>query len=335
MVAGTKTIEQLKLRIMSQQIKFILNTQVIAIDRAQKQIITSDNSKLLYKQLIIATGVRPKLPSISSMRTNGVFTFHTLEDALAIHAWLQNKKVRSAVIIGGGLTGIECADMLHRFGIAVTIVEQQERILNNQLPAVGAQFLAAHMQTLGITLLYKRTVREIIETDVVLDDGQKINADLIIIATGVQPNSEIAHEAGLACHNRHILVNTHMQTPDPDVYAVGDVVAIQDRDIITMPMYTWADAVQKGAIAAHTITDRQPPTRIKSIVHSSFFGLQFQAFGTAIVADTIVEKVKPDEYMQLTYKDNIPVTGYYLGNSFENSAQLRRMIFQPIALTHR
>lgn len=337
-IAGIKSIEQILLRIMSKNVQFLLNTKVIAINRTKKSIITSDNSEILYQKLIIATGVRPKIPLITGMQTPGVFQFHTLHDAVALRAWIQTKKVQRAVIVGGGLTGIECADMLHRFGSAVTIVEQQEHILSHQLSANGAKFLAERMRALGITILYTRTVCEIIGTKavtaVLLDDGQKIAADLVIMATGVQPNSEIAQHAGLACHHRYILVNTHMQTSDPAIYAAGDVVAIQDQTI-TMPTYTWADAVQQGSIAAHAVINTQPPNRIKTIIHSSFFGLQYQVFGAGIAGDTNVEKINNDEYVRIGYKDTIPVNGYYLGNSFENIVLLRQAILQPIVLNHR
>lgn len=336
-IAKAKTSKDIALRVHRQNICFDLNKKIIKLCSEKKLLISSDNSKILYQKLLITTGARPHLPIINNsldyLTIPGVFTFHTLTDVEVIEQWIHYHTVHRAIIIGGGLTAIECADALHKRGITVTIIEKNQQLLSRHLTALGATFIMEQLRICNVNVLLDTTITQIIGTQtaisaVRLSNGEIIPADMVIIATGTVPNSEFAQAAGLAYNNNYIIVNDTMQTSDEAIFAAGDVVMVKDRITGTLvPSSTWADAVQQGMVAAQAMkgnTVTYPGTF--SLITSDFFGLKFAAIGKVDSWQNIQEKKTETEYIGLSCNKEIPFAVQYVGPQLETIADVRRSI---------
>ena len=214
--------------------------EVLSVHPERKAIIVRDLTtgqefEAQYDALILAPGARPVVPPLPGIDNPRLMTLRTVEDTLRIRQYLEEKKPRSAVLVGGGFIGVELAENLRHAGLDVTIVDMQPQLLS-QFDADMAAFLHAEMRAQGVQLLLGRGVQGF-ENDgegirVLLDQGEPIRAELVVLAIGVAPDSSLAREAGLEMGLRgSILVNDRMQTSAPDVYAVGD--AVQVRNFVT------------------------------------------------------------------------------------------------------
>lgn len=183
-----------------------------------------------YDKLLLAPGAHPTRPEVPGLDSQRLFTLRTVEDTLAIRAFVEREKPRTAVLAGGGFIGLELAENLAEMGVQVTIVQRQPQVMA-PLDYDMATFLHAHLRQKGITLRLGAAVagfRQAGETITTLvEGGEDLPADLAILAVGVTPESALAKAAGLTLGARgSIAVNDRMQTSDPDIYAVGDAVEI-------------------------------------------------------------------------------------------------------------
>lgn len=183
-----------------------------------------------YDKLLLAPGAHPTRPEVPGLDSQRLFTLRTVEDTLAIRAFVEREKPRTAVLAGGGFIGLELAENLAEMGVQVTIVQRPPQVMA-PLDYDMATFLHAHLRQKGITLRLGAAVagfRQAGETITTLvEGGEDLPADLAILAVGVTPESALAKAAGLTLGARgSIAVNDRMQTSDPDIYAVGDAVEI-------------------------------------------------------------------------------------------------------------
>src|SRR3990170_3378326 len=213
-------------------IELHLNATVSRIDLSGKSVITESGAPYPFDKLLIATGSIPFIPPIRGIQTDGVlipgvFTFRNIEDTQSMIQHAQ--KSRKAIVIGGGLLGIEAASGLIRQGLDVTIVHLVDRLMEMQVDAAGSEILRKEVSRLGIRVVLGSCADEVITTGnghleaLHFTDGSVREADMIVIATGIRPNVQLAKDAGLSV-NRGILVNDAMQTSHPDIYAVGECV---------------------------------------------------------------------------------------------------------------
>jgi NADPH-dependent 2,4-dienoyl-CoA reductase/sulfur reductase-like enzyme/rhodanese-related sulfurtransferase len=212
-------------------------TRVLAINRGIKTI-TAENvtskiqEEIPYDKLVIATGSRPNELPIKGQTYKGVFTVGNLHSAIEIQKWLAKDGINRAVVIGGGAIGIEMAEGIEdMWGLETSIVEYMPQLLPNIIDWPFAEMLKHHLQEHNITVYTGEAVTSIEgdqegQVKTVLTDKRKLAADLIIMATGVRPRDRLAKDAGLLVSPRGgIIVNSRMQTSDPDIYAAGDCVA--------------------------------------------------------------------------------------------------------------
>lgn len=210
-------------------------TEAVAIDRAAKTVLlrnlkTGQESEESYDRLLLSPGadaVRPKLPGIESRR---VFTLRNIPDLDRIMAHLDGEKPRRAVVIGGGYIGIEMAENLHERGLFTTLVEGAEHILAPFDPEMAA-IVHSHLRDKHIELYLADKIEHFEDkadhTVVFLASGKRIQADIVVLAIGVRPETTLARSAGLELGKTGgIKVNSHLQTSDPDIYAVGDAVEV-------------------------------------------------------------------------------------------------------------
>lgn len=216
-------------------------TEATAIERKDHKVIcknldTGETEDIKYDKLIIATGSTPRIPPIPGKDLDGITTLQSMQDADFLHKICADKEVKKAVIIGGGLIGIETSEALQLEGIEVTIIELLPQILMF-LDWELAKIVENHASTKISQIITDNAVVKFVGRDgkltgVALQDGTETDCQLAVVAIGVQPNSGIAKEAGLSIGSLGgIDVNEHMLTSDPDIYAAGDCVEV--RNIIT------------------------------------------------------------------------------------------------------
>lgn len=225
------------------QINFISGKTIVAIDRKKKQIGDNDNNLYDYDKLVIATGSVPFVPPIPGHNLEGVHTYRTIED---VNIMLDICKTKSkAVVIGGGLLGLEAAYGLKARGMNVTVLHLCPVLMENQLDETASDKLIASLESKGLSICTEANTKSINGKEQVesieLNDGTIIPADLVVIAVGIRPNISLAQSVGLDCE-RGILVDDHLQTSDPDIYALGECV--QHKGItygLVAPLYEQAE----------------------------------------------------------------------------------------------
>nr|WP_277346323.1 FAD-dependent oxidoreductase [Solimonas marina] len=203
---------------------------VVAIDRPRRIVRSKSGQQTHYDRLLLATGSNPVVLPLPGRELPGVTTFRDLDDVELMIAAAQ--KSRRAVVIGGGLLGLEAAHGLSRRGMDVTVVHLMDRLMERQLDAPAATLLKQKLESRGMTIALGAQTEAIVGDDRVrgirLKDGPEIAADLVVMAVGIRPNIELAQSAELRC-DRGVLVNDTMQTFDPRVYAVGECVQHRGR----------------------------------------------------------------------------------------------------------
>ena len=209
-------------------------TEVTAIDRAKKIVTalnlkTGDQEELSYDKLILATGATPRVPPIPGIRLPGVTTLQSMQDTDFLRKVCDENKTKRAVVVGGGLIGVEACEALHHAGIDIVIVELLPQLLTF-LDWQLAKLVENHVRSQGVGVITNNGIAEFLGKDgqlvgVKLADGTELECELAVVAIGVTPNTRLAGEAGLQLGKiGGILVDQHMQTSDPNIYAAGDCV---------------------------------------------------------------------------------------------------------------
>ena len=203
-----------------------LNSEVVKINRNDKNIQLANGEIISYDKLVLAQGASPIIPNFNGMDRNNVFGVRTLNDADKIKEFIKNNNTKNAVVIGGGFIGIEMAENLAHLGLNTTLVELSDQILAPVDKEV-AQFAQNTMTENGVNLILSDGVKEFNQNKIVLNSNKEIEFDIVIMAIGVRPEIKLAQDAGLET-NRGIIVNDNMQTSDENIYAAGDSVEVKD-----------------------------------------------------------------------------------------------------------
>jgi nitrite reductase (NADH) large subunit len=233
-----------------------LGIRIVDVDATRKTVTGDDGSVTPYDTLLLATGSSAWMPPIDGLTRDGVFVFRTLDDTRGLLARAAPGK--KAIVIGGGLLGLEAARGLQVQGCNVTVVHLMPSLMERNLDPDGGQYLLMKLEELGIRVLLGRTTTAILGNGhvegVALLDGECLDADLVVVAAGIRPNVDLALKAGLDV-NRGIVVNDHMETSDPDIFAVGECV--EHRGVcygLVAPLF------EQGKVLAATITGNRGPT---------------------------------------------------------------------------
>lgn len=211
-----------------------------------------------YDKLLLSPGARPTQPELPGVKTERVFTLRTVEDTLRIRAFVEREKPRSAILAGGGFISLELAENLRELGIDVTVVQRPAQLLNPLDPEM-ASFIHAKMRCKGIRLMLGHSVTGFREecggVQVLLQGEPSLQADMVVLAIGVTPDTRLAREAGLALGRKgSIVVNERMETSAKDIYAVGDAVEIRHTVTGQKTLLSLAGPANKqGRIAADNI----------------------------------------------------------------------------------
>ena len=235
-LAGEMTLKEIMLNDLdwyaANRIKLHLNKKIVKIDRVARKVIAADGTEAEYDRLLLATGSNPFILPVPGVTLDGVISYRDIQDTNAMID--AASRFKHAVVIGGGLLGLEAANGLKLRGMNVTVVHLMEWLMERQLDRTAAGMLQQSLEAKGLSFLLKTQTAQIVGNSedgtggrvksVRFKDGAEVPADLVVMAVGIRPNTELAQAAGLYC-NRGIVVSDTMQTYDPKVYAVGECVA--------------------------------------------------------------------------------------------------------------
>ncbi|MFX1500298.1 MAG: FAD-dependent oxidoreductase [Promethearchaeota archaeon] len=215
-----------------------LSKKVTDLNPSNKTLqIEGENDPIAYDKLVFALGSTPNIPPIKNAvemknKNKGLFTLRSIDDALDIKDFIKNKNTKNAIIIGGGLLGLELANQINNTNLMTTVVEFFPRLLPRQLDIECGAMLKEEIESRGIKVVLDAVTEEIIGNSVVsgikLKSGEIINGDLILIQAGITPTTDLAKNAGLNT-NRGIIVDEFLQTSEKDIFAVGDCIEYKDQ----------------------------------------------------------------------------------------------------------
>jgi nitrite reductase (NADH) large subunit len=222
-----------------------LRTRGIDAKPAEKTVLTDKKEELAYDVLLVATGSHSFIPPMKGAETKGVFALRDIRDARNISS--AAREHNRVVLIGGGLLGLETGNALRKLGKEIMVVEFFPRLLPRQLDVEGAKRLQSIMERMGFAFRLGAKTLEIGGGDhvegVLLEGGETLPAEMVIISAGVRPNMELAGPLGLEC-DKGIKVNEELRTNQPDIFAAGDVAEFRG-----MPYGIWPAAMEQGKIA--------------------------------------------------------------------------------------
>lgn len=302
-------------------IRTLLGRKAQRLDLDEHIIELESEDKISWEKLLLATGGLPIVPQIEGIGEKGVFTFTTLDDAKAIDRFLDGRA--KAVVIGGGLIGISATEALVKRGVEVTIVEMKEWILNTILDEEAAALEAAAIRLAGVNIITSHTVAKINSEEeavssVTLDNGSQIPCNLIVVAIGVRPRTELVANTGIKI-NRGMVVDHHMATSSPDVYACGDATEAYDfihGECRLTPI--WPNAYIGGRIAGFNMAGRPTEYPGGTAMNSlKYFGLDVVSAGMVNPLDESYEVLsKSDDrtYHKVILKDGLVVGMVFTGN---------------------
>lgn len=240
------------------KVEVLLEKRAVDICTEKNSVTLDDQERISFDKLLIATGGTPILPNLNGNELKGVFTFTKWDDGERISSYIRKNEVNEVTVVGGGLMGLKTAEALLELGLKVNIVELADRILGATFDRKASNIIQPRLEEADCKVITKNTVSMIKGREkvngVTLEEGEELDCNIVILAIGVKPNVEIVKDTAIEV-NRGILVDDHMQTSIPNIYAAGDVV--ECPDIIegdARPMAIWPNAHRQGGIAGINMT---------------------------------------------------------------------------------
>jgi nitrite reductase (NADH) large subunit len=230
-----------------------LETEIVEIDPRQKAAFAKSGKKFPYDNLLLTCGGNSFIPPIPGFQTDGVFTLRTIADAEAIRR--RAKQSKKAVMVGGGLLGLEAGNGLRRMGLEISVVEFFPRLLPRQMDIAGAAVLRRKMEEMGFRFYLGAKTREIVRgkdvLGVCLEGGEKLPADIVLVSAGVRPELTLAKSLGLPI-DKGVKVDDSMKTEIQDIYAAGDLIEHQGR------FYgIWPASMEQGRFAGANMAGQE------------------------------------------------------------------------------
>lgn len=303
--------------------KVITGVEAKELDVEKSSIKTSDDRDIRFKKLLIATGGTPVVPPpFAGEDVDGVFTFTTWDDADRVSAYIKERDVKSAVVVGGGLIGLKSMEALVELGVQTTIVELADRILSMTFDSAASKIAQDHLSESGVEVICGNTVEKVEKADgavkgVALRDGRRISCELVIIAIGVRPNADLARGASIEV-DKGIVVDDYMETSADGVFAAGDVAQATDMLLgDTRPIPILPVAYRQGFVAGVNMAGGSRKYDGGLAMNSvELLGLPTISVGvTSDVSEGMDELVKTDERKKI-YKKIVLEEGRAIGAIF-------------------
>jgi len=317
----------------SRNITFNRNCCAVQLIPKEKRVLFKDGQETTYDKLLLCIGSRSNILPLPGIENEGVFTLKTLEDALRIREYAKTKG--SAIVIGGGLLGLEIAKSLTDLKLEVTVLEVFPRLLPRQLDVEGAEMLERILGDFNIKVGLNASTREITKNEelvVTLNDDRKFRAEMVVFAVGVKANVELARDAGIEV-NKGIIVNSRMQTNIEDIYAAGDCAEYNGMVWGIVPV-----AFEQSKIAALNIigkdveyTEVVPSNTLKIV------GVDLTSMGRVTPEEELPEEIKFVDNEKRIYKkivvDGNRVIGAILLGDRTNQAEIMKLIKNKVDIT--
>jgi nitrite reductase (NADH) large subunit len=310
-LAGEKSTDDIVLNDLdwyrSNDIHPRLGMRVTSVDAEHKIVTAADGSTARFDRLVLATGSRAFIPPIPGIDKGNVHVFRTLDDTKALLE--VSRPGCKAVVIGGGLLGLEAARGLQVQGCDVTVVHLAPTLMERQLDATGGMYLARKMQNLGVQVLLEKQTEQVLGNGHVeglrFSCGSEIEADLVVVAAGIKPNVELGKLAGVEVR-RGIVVNDYMETSNPDIFAVGECTEHRGEVFGLV-----APLLDQGKVLAATITGNRGPvfSGATPAAKLKIMGVDVFSAGRTEASDPEVETIRYEDpalgiYKKLLVKDN-------------------------------
>jgi nitrite reductase (NADH) large subunit len=311
-LAGEQTVEQIILNprdwYADRGITLHTGKKIVKIDRKRRAVEADDGTSAAYDRMLLATGSKPFVLPIPGADLPGVVGFRDIADVDAMVS--AAGQYRNAVVIGGGLLGLEAANGLKLRGMDVSVVHIGDWLLDRQLDEPASRLLQQNLEAKGLKFLLQKQTAELVCGEsgrvcaVKFKDGESVPADLVVMAVGIRPNTALAESAGLHC-NRGVVVNDTMQTYDPRIYAVGECVS--HRGIaygLVAPLFEQAK-VCANHLAEHGVAQyggSMTSTKLKVTGIDLFSAGNF--LGGAGLEEIVFQDVGRGSYKKLVLKDN-------------------------------
>ncbi|MFH0975117.1 MAG: FAD-dependent oxidoreductase [Spirochaetota bacterium] len=297
-----------------------INNEAVEINTSDKKLkvqnrITGEQYFLDYDNLVLSPGASPIVPPFPGLNEVKYFTLRTIPDSVKIKEEIKNSGAERAVVVGGGFIGLEMAENLHCIGVKVTVVEMLDQLMI-PFDREMAQFIHQEFLLNGVELILQDSVESFGRVGnnqfVKTKSGNRIEADIFIMAIGVKPDTAIAAKAGLKLTERgHIIVNDYMQTSNPSIYAVGDAVQVKNRISGKPAVLALAGPANKqGRIAAENIAGRK--NAFKGIIGSSILKIFSISAGCAGLNEKTLLSEKNTDFEKIYTHPNHHA-GYYPG----------------------
>ncbi|MBN2794784.1 MAG: FAD-dependent oxidoreductase [Clostridia bacterium] len=295
-----------------QNIDVMYDTKVLSINK-DKQVVETNKGNFYYNKLILAQGSCAFVPPITDINAKGVHVLKDIKDAHQIIALM--KFVDKISIIGGGLLGLEAADVFNQMHKSVTVFEVGDRLVPRQLDEKSSDFVKKHIEKQGVKVINNARISHIVAGDsvegIALENGDFHEADMILVSAGVRPNIQFVKDQ-LDC-NRGIIVNEKMETSASNIYAVGDVA---EYNQVVVGLYQ--TAIEQGKIAgANVVGDVKFYESNLTPAQFSNFNIEFFSIGEIYgeeLLSVVVDHLDQGKYSCLYFKEDVLVGGILLGD---------------------
>ena len=313
--------------IASLKASVIRGSRAIGIDRQRKAVVLADGRAISYDKLLIATGAKPRRLSIE-----GGELAYTLRDfADGDHLRSRLRQSASAAIIGGGFIGLEVASSARKLGLAVTLIEAQPRILMRGVPEEIAKVVHARHVEAGVTMEIG-TALKAVETDgVLLTDGRKVKAEIVVAGIGAAPEVALAQQAGLAIDNG-IACNETLKTSDPHIYASGDCCSFPHGlfGAKRMRLEAWRNATDQANVATENMLGASKPYMAVPWFWSDQYDLSLQIAGSPSDGVETVRRQVSESAFVMFHRDAegrlVAASGIGIGNAIARDVKLAEML---------
>jgi 3-phenylpropionate/trans-cinnamate dioxygenase ferredoxin reductase subunit len=298
---GAQDLESIELRpknfYADHQINLIAGERATALDRTTRQVTLASGNRVPYGKLVLATGARNRLLPVKGADLDGVLYLRSLDEAVALKERL--KTAQEIVVIGGGFIGLELAAVACTLGNSVTVLETLPRLMSRVVAPIISDFYRELHSNKGVRIFCGVHVSEITGAagavrEVVLSDGRRFPANLVLVGIGVVPNSELARDVGLRISNG-IAVNEHLQTDDENIFAIGDCA---EHPCIFAGARIRLESVQNAAdqaqCVAAAIANRPVPYRALPWFWTDQFDIKLQMAGISHGHNRIVTRGNPE-----------------------------------------
>jgi len=343
-LAGERTVDEMLFRPADfynhYNIELLSGKKANSLELDRQIIQLESGEQITWNKLLLATGGVPIVPKMKRTSKKGVFTFLSIEDAKAIADFVDNAS--QAIVIGGGLIGISVAEALMKQAIGTTIVEMKDRVLNTILDEKASLIVEENLKRAGVRVITNQTVAEIAGRSsterVILDNGERIACDLVIIAIGVLPRTELVLNTEIKV-NRGIVVDRYMSTSHQNIYSCGDVAEAYDFIYGTNRVVPiWPNAYIGGRVAGYNMagvsTEYPGGTAMNSL---SYFGLDIATAGMVTPPDAssyeVFSRQENGSYQKVILSDGL-VTGMVFVKDIEKSGMVFGLMRDRISVSN-